>query len=112
VWITPFENFAALFVDWLFRTPILSSLWHGDRYITTPEADLFHDAASSPDHVGSWEDDRSTDDDEEYGEDQGEDTEDEDEFYAEDEDCYASRDLELHLSPELIDEVRERLAGR
>lgn len=101
--ITPFDDFVTLFIDWLLCAPILSSFWQGYRDITTPDVDLFAEAAGSKDHQGYWEDDDTADE---------ECDSDEDENEAGDEwdvDSFASRDLELHLPQELINEVRARL---
>jgi hypothetical protein len=102
--LTPFDDFAAIFIDWLLSTPILSGFWQGDRDITTPDVDLFADAAAAADHHGYWEDDETAD------EDGDEDTGDEDGSWQ-DEGSFASRSLELHLPQELIDEVRVQLSA-
>lgn len=95
--VTSFDDFATAFIDWLLHTPILSGLWQGDRWdITTPDVDLFVEAAVATDHEGYWEDDETAD-------------EQDDDWAAEG--SLASRDLELHLPQELIDEVRARLAA-
>lgn len=105
--ITPFDDFATCFVDWLLRAPILSSFWQGDRDITTPDVDLFAEAATAADHVGYWKDDDADDDDDEH--DDAEDTDYEDDDW-EDLGSFASRSLELRLPQELIDQVRMRLS--
>ncbi len=93
--ITPFDDFATIFVDWLLRTPILSGLWQGDRWtITTPDVDLFADAAMAADRQGYWEDDETADEEDGDWENEG---------------SFASRCLELHLPQELIHEVRAHL---
>ncbi|MFM8857688.1 MAG: hypothetical protein ACKOI2_10910, partial [Actinomycetota bacterium] len=104
--LTSFDDFTAIFIDWLLRTPILSGFWQGDRDITTPDVDLFAEAAATADHQGYWEDDDTADEDEN----EDEDSDDED-VYWEDEGSFASRSLELHLPQELIDEVRVQLGA-
>jgi hypothetical protein len=94
--ITSFDDFATAFIDWLLRTPILSDFWQGYRYITTPDVDLFAEAAIASDHQGYWEDDETADEEDGDWEDEG---------------SSASRCLELHLPQELIDEVRAHLVA-
>ncbi|QRY53804.1 hypothetical protein [Mycolicibacterium septicum] len=108
--ITSFDDFAATFIDWLLRTPILSGFWHGDRDITSPDVDLFAEAAVATDHRGYWEDDDTPDERDDCDEDEGEDADDGDGYWA-DEGSFASRSLELHLPQELIDEVRAHLSA-
>ena len=105
VTITQFDDFATIFIDWLLRTPILSGFWQGDRYITTPDVDLFAEAAIATDHEAYWEDEDSVDEEN----DGDEDADGEDDCW-EGEGSFASRSLELHLPQELIDEVRARLS--
>lgn len=104
-----FDDFATTFIDWLLNTPILSSLWQGDGYITTPDADLFAKAAAAADHVGYWEEDGTAEDEDDRDDVEEDDTDDEDDHW--DEGSFASRRLELHLSQELIEQVRARLSG-
>ncbi|UHJ57100.1 hypothetical protein LT337_09880 [Mycolicibacterium fortuitum] len=106
--ITSFDDFAATFIDWLLCTPILSGFWSGDRDITSPDPDLFAEAAVATSHEGYWEDDDTPDEPDD--EDEGEDADDED-VYWEDEGSFASRSLELHLPQELIDEIRAHLSA-
>lgn len=96
--ISSFDDSAATFIDWLLRTPILSGFWAGYLNITSPDVDLFAEAAVATDHQGYWE--RL----------EGQDADDEDGNW-EDEGSFASRSLELHLPQELIDEVRARLSA-
>ena len=96
--ITSFDDFAATFIDWLLRTPILSDFWYCYSTITSPGVELFAKAAVATDHRGLWE------------QVEGEDEEAEDGSW-EDEQSFARRGLELHLPQELIDVVRARLSA-
>jgi hypothetical protein len=87
------------------RTPVLSDFWQGYRYITTPDVDLFAEAAVAKDHQGYWEDDDAADEEDDSDEDENDE---EDEW---DVDSFASRHLELHLPQELIDEVRAHVSA-
>ena len=107
--VLSFDDFAATFIDWLLRTPILSDFWHGYLYITSPGVDLFAQAAAASDHLGYWEKDGTPDKEDDCNEVEGEEADDEDRYW-EDEGSFASRSLELHLPQELIDEVRARLS--
>ena len=107
--VLSFDDFAATFIDWLLRTPILSDFWHGYLYITSPGIDLFAQAAAASDHRGYWEKDETPDIKDDCDEVEDEEADDE-ERYWEDEGSFASRSLELHLPQELIDEVRARLS--
>lgn len=112
--IAPFDDFAATFIDWLFRPAVLDDLWSGDSFISTPDLDLFNEAAAAEDHVGSWDNSDASDEPKDDEDDDEEDDDDEDDDEEEDDDdCWgdescASRYLELHLPQELIDEVRTR----
>lgn len=108
--ITSFDDFAATFTDWLLRAPILSGFWQGDRYITSPDLDLFAQAAVAADHQGYWEDDDTPNESYDCDEDDGEDADDEDDYW-EDSGSFASRSLELHLPQELIQEVHAHLSA-
>lgn len=105
--ISTFDNFAEIFIDWLLRTPILSRFWYSYGDITSPGVDLFGEAAVAQDHHGYWEEDHSS-----YQEDTqtGEDGTNQDGSWG-DEGSFACRSLELHLSQELIDEVRASLSA-
>lgn len=112
--ITPFDDFATIFIEWLLRTPILSGFWQGYRYITTPDVDLFAKAAVATDRQGYWEDDDTADEADECDEDEDEDADadaDDEDSNWEDEGSFASRCLELHLTQELINEVRAHLSA-
>lgn len=99
--IRPFDDLAAAFVHWLLYSPVLNGLWHGDLNIGSAGVDLFAAAAVAPDRQGRW--DTQEDDDDEVDTD--------DDGYESDEGTFASRDLDLHLPQELIDQVRVQLAA-
>ncbi len=99
-----FDDFASIFVDWLLRTEVLSGFWQGDRDISSPDVELFAEAAEDPEHEGYWEDADSSDEDE----DDPEEDEGEDDHWGDQ--SFACASLELHLPQELIDQVRAYLA--
>lgn len=101
--VKPLDDFATAFVDWLLNDEVLRGLWDGDSYPARP-VELFAQAAAANDHRSSWDSSRD-DDAAERDEDDGYDT-DEDGSYA------ARASLELHLSHELIEQVRVVLGRR
>lgn len=88
-----------LFVDWVLNTEVLEQLWEGDSAPPLPTVRLFAAAAAAADHRGYW--------DAEMDEDESETDED-----HESEGMWYSASLELHLSDELIEQVRDRLGSR
>lgn len=98
--IRPFDDFAAVFVDWLLRIEVLSGLWGGDSSPYSPNADLFETAAKAEGRKGSWS---TAGDDDECDEDE----DDAEVDYEVDNSGWMH--LELHLTDPLIDEVRRCL---
>ncbi|OBG34932.1 hypothetical protein [Mycolicibacter heraklionensis] len=93
------DDFATAFVDWLLNDEVLRGLWDGDSYPALP-VELFASAAAAKDHRASS--DSGRDDDEAESDDEDE-----------DDGSYAARaSLELHLSNELIEQVRVVLSMR
>jgi hypothetical protein len=101
--IRPFDDFPAIFVDWLVNWEVLANLWGGDSLPYSPSVRLFADAAAAADHQGYWNTDMDEDEEE-----TDEDETDED---GDDTSYFASARLELHLSDGLIDQVRVRLSS-
>jgi hypothetical protein len=100
--IRSFDDFAAIFVDWLVNWRLLEGVWEGDTAPYSPTERLFAEASRSAEKRGYWnskmgEDDQNLDDDQH-----------EDDEYVNDRQENSAY-LKLHLSDELVEQVRARL---
>ncbi|MEX7473169.1 hypothetical protein AB4Z39_26070 [Mycobacterium adipatum] len=100
--VRQFDDFATVFVEWLLRTPILSSFWPGDQAISSPGIELMTEAASAADRHGYWEYNGSPEEPEEV------DDETDDQSW-DGVGSFASMSLDLRLPPNLVNEVQRRL---
>jgi hypothetical protein len=96
--LSRFDDFAAVFVDWLLHWEMLNSVWYGDVSPIAPTRQLFAEAAAAANKRAGWN-----------AEDDKEDNEDDDDDEDEDSSHWAEAYLELFLSDELIEQVRARL---
>lgn len=94
--VRPFDDFATAFADWLVEGSVHEGLWGGDSAPYSPTVQLFADAADAKDRRGVWSSEMD----------------DEDEDEDESESLYALAYLKLHLSAELIEQVRASLRSR
>ena len=107
--ITQFDDFATIFIEWLLNMTVLSELWEGDTPPYSPSVQLFAKALSAAELSSGWSTD--IDQDGQHDEDEDEDDDDDDDENQDDQDesRFASAQLELHLSEELIEQARARL---
>lgn len=92
--ISTFDEFAAVFVDWLMNWDVLATLWGGDYQPFSPVLELFAAAATAPDHRSYCN-----------SEDAEVENENQDETHC------VSAYLTLHLPNGLIDQAQVRLSS-
>lgn len=100
--ISRFDDFAAVFVDWLLNWEMLDSVWYGDVSPTAPTRQLFDEAAAAANKRARWTAEEDNEDDDSNDEDDDDDVD-------EDTSHWAAAYLELFLSDELVEQVRARL---